>query len=434
MSAAERLHSRLLAALLLSPTAGACTPASNQTPVPDKQIGATKADEKTDEKADEKADKKADRKTDAKADKKTETPQPVPKTTQDVPEPPPPLQPTIAPEPINIPTCPSGMWCGVVGRPATGRDAIEGCPPHPGVTVKPIDPKVPDGPGGTQTTFDVEATKAKRVALGNPNACCYRWVDPCPGGRPLVDGGDVVHTTFVAASSDHDTPAHEHHAEAAAAWLRDAGSEYASVASFARAAIELMAVGAPSDLVHACHRAAIDELRHAELCTRIAWSLGAPQQVPRVVPAVGPREASLVRVAIDTFVEGCVGETLAALVAQTAAAECPDAEIRVALATIAADEEQHAALAWRTIRWALDTGGLAVADALRDAAARIRLVAVPSPAVVDAGLARFGRLDARAQHEALQRGWREVIDPLLRTLLEADRSAEASPRAVAAAC
>jgi hypothetical protein len=302
--------------------------------------------------------------------------------------------------------------------------------------VKPVDPKVPDRPGGPQTSFDPTATKSKR-SEGVGDACCYHWVQPCPGGRPLRDGDAIVRPRFVAVATGDTLPARGHHPEAAAAWLHDAGSEQASVASFARAAIELLAVGAPAELVLDCHRAAIDEIRHAALCTEIAWSLGAPHQAPRVIPAVAPREASILLVAVDSFVEGCVGETLAALVASKAALACTDAGIRSALESIADDEERHAALAWRTVAWALEAGGSAVAEALREAAAHRRPQREPPFVAPDRNdeLAHLGRLGIAAQDEALRHGWRDVIDPLLQALLErAAADGVLNPQAAAAAC
>jgi hypothetical protein len=46
--------------------------------------------------------------------------------------------------------------------------------------------------------------------------------------------------------------------------------EHASVASFARFSLQLMAAGAPASLVEAAHRAALDEIEHARLTFRLA--------------------------------------------------------------------------------------------------------------------------------------------------------------------
>ena len=117
-----------------------------------------------------------------------------------------------------------------------------------------------------------------------PGQCCYVVeLYLCPGsGRPfLVDGrrssrrprcarpgaGGVTRT-----SSGRDRPSRARGARRARgrAWTADALLEHASVASFSRLSLALLAVGAPADLVALAHRAALDEIRHARLCFALA--------------------------------------------------------------------------------------------------------------------------------------------------------------------
>ena len=56
-------------------------------------------------------------------------------------------------------------------------------------------------------------------------------------------------------------------------------------------------------------------------------------------------------IALENAIEGCVGETYSALVAQCQAITASDAQIRVALAAIADEETGHADLAWQVARW-----------------------------------------------------------------------------------
>ncbi len=84
-------------------------------------------------------------------------------------------------------------------------------------------------------------------------------------------------------------------------------------------------------------------------------------------------DASLARLAVSTLKEGCIGETVAAVIAAEQLARATDPAVRAALAGIAADEARHAELAWRTVAWAMDTGGPAVREAV-DAALRAALV------------------------------------------------------------
>src|SRR5262249_9598845 len=56
----------------------------------------------------------------------------------------------------------------------------------------------------------------------------------------------------------------------ARAWEADALLEHASIAAFSRFAMDLLAVGAPPDLITAALAAATDEVRHARLCFTLA--------------------------------------------------------------------------------------------------------------------------------------------------------------------
>src|SRR5262249_18558593 len=103
----------------------------------------------------------------------------------------------------------------------------------------------------------------------------------------------------------------------ARAWAADGLLEHASIAAFSRFAMDLLAVGAPPDLIAAALAAATDEVRHARLCFALA------QRYSREVIAPGPfpfggdvaLHASLATLAATTAREGCIGETLAATVA-----------------------------------------------------------------------------------------------------------------------
>jgi hypothetical protein len=64
--------------------------------------------------------------------------------------------------------------------------------------------------------------------------------------------------------------------------------------------------------------------------------------------------------------EGCVGETVGAAEVRESARCTSQAALVTAFAKIAEDEERHAALAWRSLQWMLDTFG----EAARIAAER----------------------------------------------------------------
>jgi hypothetical protein len=139
-------------------------------------------------------------------------------------------------------------------------------------------------------------------------------------------------------------------------WSHAACLEHASVAAFARFTLELLAFGAPAELVSLAGRAMADETRHAELTFALASRYAGRALGPASL-AVGDALANLEleSSAISAFLEGCIGETVAALEAAEALATTTDSAVRDVLAEIAPDEARHAELAWRFLKWALAT-------------------------------------------------------------------------------
>jgi hypothetical protein len=154
----------------------------------------------------------------------------------------------------------------------------------------------------------------------------------------------------------------------ARSWLQDALEEHASVAAFARFTMQLLALGAPPDLVERSQRASLDEVRHARACFALAerYGAGARGPAPLVVhDSLGAR--TLAEVAALTAQEGCIGETLGAALAQEQLAIATDREVLSVLRRIAADEARHAELAWRFVKWAIAAGGAEVERAVVEA-------------------------------------------------------------------
>lgn len=356
----------------------------------------------------------------------------------------------LPPEEHRLPACPHGEWCGTkelaeaLRRPADEyykpADDIGGCPGaivgKDGLTPEQVEAYT-DLPvhGGMIATLDAEATKSRQAA-GNEDSCCYEWSEMCPGGRPLLDGERRVLAELRPGSSwSAPLPGLDRRAldaldeplrrRLAAAWLEDARSEHASIASFARARAELIAVGAPAALVTACERAAEDEVRHARICFALAARYGRRALEPAAMPSLPPRAggpAELEAVIRATFIEGCVGETVAAACVARAAAEARDPELGALLATIAADESEHAALAWQTLAWAVEREP-AIHASLRRAAAELRPeldAPLPPEDELRRALAEHGRLDARSLEQLRRRAWVEIIDPLLAELAPAE--------------
>jgi hypothetical protein len=201
--------------------------------------------------------------------------------------------------------------------------------------------------------------------------------------------------------------------------------EHASVASFGRFALELLAVGAPPELVDLAHRAAMDEVRHARLCFALASAYAGHSIAPGPFPFEGRVDVSadLAAIAVLAVREGCAGETLASVLAAEACARATDPAVRSVLAAITKDEARHAELAWRTVAWAVSRGGARV----REAVARAFEEVLGGEPVMQGGasggaLAGHGRLSTEVQRDVMRRALEEVVRPAAAALLRGDRS------------
>ena len=206
--------------------------------------------------------------------------------------------------------------------------------------------------------------------------------------------------------------------------------EHASVASFARATLELMAVGAPPSLIAAVQRATADEIRHAQMCFAIASSYAGTSVGPGLLPAAAPRGLDLDRLAAATFVEGCVPESVGALEADLLSRRASSPAVRRMLSEIAEDETRHAELAWATVGWAARTGGQPVIDAVVAAARAFEVHTAAASSPFDELLGAHGLMSDGERAELTVRSWRGVVEPLVAGLV-ADLAMPAGSREIA---
>jgi hypothetical protein len=157
----------------------------------------------------------------------------------------------------------------------------------------------------------------------------------------------------------------DYEADLAAFLANAAYLESASVAAFAVLRDELGHHGAPRAVVRSAGRAARDEVRHARVMGTLARRHGAACRVPRVVRR--PMR-SLVEIAVENAVEGCVRETYGAVIAAYQSRTAVDDGVRAAMKAIANDEARHASLAWTIGAWI--EGRLTSAERSRVAEAR----------------------------------------------------------------
>ncbi|MCB9766496.1 MAG: hypothetical protein H6739_42370 [Alphaproteobacteria bacterium] len=260
----------------------------------------------------------------------------------------------------------------------------------------------------------------------------YEWFEPGhPCGRPFEIDGRATLAPVAAGGGwntdgiglTEDLPAASR-AALAAAWLQDARAEHASVASFARFSLRLLALGAPAGLVADAQAAMGDEIRHARVCFGLASRYAGEPLAPGPLPMAGALcgGEDLAAVAVEVLREGAVGETLGALLAEEMRQRATDPQARAALDEIAADEARHAQMAWRFLRWAVEQGGedlrAQLAEAAEQAIAEQRAAAdAVTGDIVPAGWAAHGRLRPSAQRRVSRRALRQVVRPCLAALL-----------------
>jgi hypothetical protein len=199
-------------------------------------------------------------------------------------------------------------------------------------------------------------------------------IHPCGTGRPFLVGGAarvaaLSPTASWASSLTPETGGLDDEARALvlAHWTHVALMEHASIAAFARFALDLMSLGAPPALVLECQSAMVDETAHARDAFALASAYAGAAVGPGALDLVGAVERrTALEIVRTTILEGCIGETVAAVEAAEALAHATDAAVRATLMRVREDETRHAALAWRFLRWVLEDGP----RELREAAAR----------------------------------------------------------------
>lgn len=202
----------------------------------------------------------------------------------------------------------------------------------------------------------------------------------CGIGRPfLIDGAPRVAPLTgpgprAGATGDADGLSAIERRALAAHWERTAQLEHASVAAFARLAGQLMALGAPAELLAACLQAGSDEAHHTRLALELARRHGS------LAPGFGPLDvedahegANPAAMLVAAVIEGCVGETLAAAEARLAADRARDPWARSVLECIAQDELRHAAFSFRLVAFLRERVGPSAAHLIEHALGRVDL-------------------------------------------------------------
>jgi hypothetical protein len=287
------------------------------------------------------------------------------------------------------------------------------------------------------TTADCAPGESCALSEALLGRSCLRNMSSC--GRPfLVEGvarlaASASSASWLARRASPDATQLDAGARAALAhhWTAIARMEHASVAAFARFILELLAAGAPAELVCSAQSALGDEIEHARLCFDLASAYART--------AIGPGALSTQGVLADTGLpatvsaaihEACIGETLAAAEACEALADATDPAVRQVLVKIVRDESAHAELGWKFLQWALASGGPELRDlARREVQRAIESLREPPAGIgttdsLTATLAAHGLCPEQRRHAARRAALEQVVVPLSRALLGGELSRE----------
>ncbi len=227
-------------------------------------------------------------------------------------------------------------------------------------------------------------------------------------------------------------------AELAAHWTDIALMEHASIAAFARFSLQLLALGAPADLIEETNRALTDETKHARLCFALASSYGGAPVGPGRLDIAGSLEGATPEAILRTVIhEGCIGETHAALEAAESRALCGDRAVSEVLEVIARDEARHAELAWRFVQWLVtERPELRAAAESEFAAVFAELAESREAGAAPGELGRYGVLDTAERRAVRRHALESVVAPCAASLLRVStppHTAGAPSRELAAA-
>ena len=287
------------------------------------------------------------------------------------------------------------------------------------------------GCGGTaftcQTAKDTCASEADCTGIGS----CTKVDDhlecqqeACAIGRPFliagdhrtaapVERGDWI--TTLAPCVDALSP--ELRETLAGHWREVGLMEHASIAAFARFALQLLSVGAPPELLLQTQDAMRDETHHATVAFALSSAYAGREVGPGQLPLHGALDdqepEDILRLVIR---EGCIGETVAAVEAAEAAARAEDPTVKKVLERIAADEQRHADLAWRYVAWAISEDASFASVLLSEVVAK--RAERHAATADDRRLLAHGMVTDAVRAEIRERVLRDVVRPTARALTE----------------
>ena len=148
--------------------------------------------------------------------------------------------------------------------------------------------------------------------------------------------------------------------------------------------------------------------------------LGVPVGPDRM--SIHPQLAqNLKELAVSTFTEGAIGESIAVVLAANQRVHATEPLICEFLDRVITDESKHAELAWQTLRWCLQKDP-SIANALLD----IDLDKVIEPFLhcESRSIPSLGILDTRMHRRIVKQSLRDVVQPSLDALVVRYRSTD----------
>jgi rubrerythrin len=128
----------------------------------------------------------------------------------------------------------------------------------------------------------------------------------------------------------------------------------------------MMSFGAPADLLLAIQEAAADEVKHAQVAAEIYGALSQQKVKLGEFPLEGISLSSNRVSLIETLIrEACFAETLGVAEVREALKHCQNSFIANHLAQVFADESRHATLAWRSLKWLIESADPKEQESLR---------------------------------------------------------------------
>jgi hypothetical protein len=134
-------------------------------------------------------------------------------------------------------------------------------------------------------------------------------------------------------------------------WRERMRQEHLAVGAFAQLTQELAAVGCDAAVLELIARASSDEVRHAEICRRVATAMLGQQAVPtawRGLPKIPmhPGVDARTRALLHVVEMCCLSETLTGVFFTEMHARATDPTIRTVIESLLEDEVDHGRVGW----------------------------------------------------------------------------------------